>query len=71
MTALYSMKRKGGVFIAQIAEHKGGRFLDLRQWVEKDGDLIPTKKGVSLPLGCAGALSEALARAASAEPPAT
>jgi hypothetical protein len=62
MSQLYSVKRNGAHFVAQVAEHKGKRFLDLRNWIEKDGELVATRKGVTLPLACAADLAQALAQ---------
>lgn len=64
MNELYSVKRSGSLFVAKVAEHKGVSFLDFRNWIEKDGELVPTKKGVTLPLSCAPELAQALARVA-------
>lgn len=64
MSELYSVKRGATTVVAKVAEHKGVSFLDFRNWVEVDGELVPTKKGVTLPLSCAPELAQALARLA-------
>ena len=32
-----------------ISTYRGREYLDVRQWVEIDGQLRPTRKGISLP----------------------
>jgi hypothetical protein len=32
-----------------ISTYRGREYLDVRQWVEIDGELRPTRKGISLP----------------------
>lgn len=68
MTPLFTHEKRGGaVVVVQVAEFRGARFLDLRQWVPGDGEMLSTKKGVTLPLSCAKALGEALAALGSSE----
>lgn len=65
MNELYSVKRGATTVVAKVAEHKGVSFLDIRAWVEKDGALVPTKKGVTVPLSCVADLAQALAKVGS------
>ena len=41
-----------------ISTYRGREYLDVRQWVEIDGELRPTRKGVSLPRDYARELLE-------------
>lgn len=70
MTApVFRLDKSGGrALIAQFADYRGAPFLDVRQWVEKGGELRPTTKGVTVPLEAVRALGEALAT--SSPPPA-
>lgn len=61
-------KRGGARFIVQHSEYRGSHFIDLREWVEADGNLKATKKGCTIPPDVASALGEALLRI-SAPPP--
>lgn len=53
-------KRGGGRVVVQLAEYAGARFLDFREWVEKDGELTATRKGCTMPTQLARELGEAL-----------
>lgn len=55
-------KRGGSRLIAQFSEYRGTAFIDLREWVDADGELRPTKKGCTIPTDVAPLLGEALAR---------
>jgi hypothetical protein len=43
-------KRDGIKVRAAICTYGGSTFLDLREWAERDGEPIPTKKGATVPL---------------------
>ena len=47
-----------GVVRFGISTFRGREYLDVRQWVEIDGQLRPTRKGISLPRDCLRELVE-------------
>ena len=53
-------KRRGAYILAQICDFKGTSFLDIREWVPRDTDLVATRKGVTVPLESIPLLAEAL-----------
>jgi hypothetical protein len=53
-------KRGGGRVIVQLAQYEGARFLDIREWVERDGQLTATRKGCTMPPEISRELGEAL-----------
>jgi hypothetical protein len=59
-------KRNGAVVRVEIANYKGRPFLNIREWAERGGELLPTRKGVTVPLDAMRDLGKALL-AASAE----
>lgn len=59
--AFFTWEKSGReVFVAQISEFKGQKFLNLRIWTQTHEGLKPTGKGATLPLGGVRALGEAL-----------
>ena len=58
---LFEWRKRGGQFVrAMIAEYNGSRFLDIREWAERDGQPLATRKGATWPLEAIGELGEAL-----------
>ena len=53
-------KRGGSTVRFTIAEYQGSRFLDIREWVERDGRPLATRKGATMPLQAMQGLGEAL-----------
>ena len=56
-------KRGGAVVRFTIAEYQGSRFLDIREWVERDGEPLATRKGATVPLDALASAGEALTAA--------
>lgn len=56
-------KRGGATVRFTIADYQGSRFLDIREWVQREGEPLATRKGATLPLA---ALEEAGAALTSA-----
>jgi hypothetical protein len=56
-------KRGGATVRFTIAEYQGSRFLDIREWVEREGQPLATRKGATLPLDALAGAAEALTRA--------
>ena len=56
-------KTGGRAVIAQFSEHGGRHYLDVRLWVMKVDELLPTSKGVTVPLEAVKAFGEALSAA--------
>jgi len=44
----------------QISEYKGVQRLDIRHLFEKDGELLPTQKGVNIPVEFLPQLTQAI-----------
>lgn len=62
-TPIFEHRKRGGSrLIAQFSEFRGSEFIDLREWVDADGELRPTKRGCTIPTDIAPLLGEALAR---------
>lgn len=59
---LFVCQRKGagGQLMVRIAEFKGHRYCDARIWAPSPDGLIPTRKGVSMPLQELRAIGAAL-----------
>ena len=59
---LFEAAKRGGARVRfTIASFNGSApFLDVREWVEKDGEPIPTRKGATIPLEALEPLGEAL-----------
>ena len=57
------LKRGGNCVRAAITEFRGSRFLDIREWAKRDGQLVATPKGVTVPLEALQGLGEALTAA--------
>ena len=53
---LFEHAKRGGVTVkVTIADYNGSRFLDIREWVSRDGQPLATRKGATMPLdGIAG-----------------
>ena len=48
---LFEWPKRGGVSVrVTIAEFNGSRFLDIREWVDRDGQQLATRKGATMPL---------------------
>jgi hypothetical protein len=60
-------KRGGSCLRVMVSEYRGSRFLDMREWVERGGELAATRKGATMPLDTMQALGEALIAASHAE----
>lgn len=56
-------KRGGATVRFTIADYQGSRFLDIREWVDREGEPLATRKGTTLPLdaleGAGAALTSA------------
>lgn len=64
----FSWPKRGAFVRASVVEYRGSRFLDVREWLlNGSGDLVATKKGVTLPLEAVQPLSEALRSIAEAQ----
>lgn len=58
-------KDNGDTIRVELSEYEGHKFLQIRIWfTNDDGELKPTKKGVSIPLNKIKDISEALSVAA-------
>ena len=58
---LFEWPKRGGYFVrAMIADFNGSRFLDIREWAERDGQPLATRKGATWPLEAMEELGEAL-----------
>jgi len=63
-SVLFEHAKRGGATVkATIADYCGTNFLDIREWVERDGEPLATRKGVTMPLEAMRALGEALTAA--------
>lgn len=51
----------GAMIRASVSTFRGRERLDLRQWMEIDGELRPTKKGISVPVDFLPELEQAVA----------
>ena len=53
---LFEHAKRGGVTVkVTIADYNGSRFLDIREWIDRDGKPMATRKGATMPLdGIAG-----------------
>ncbi len=61
---LFEYRKRGGATVkATIADYNGNRFLDIREWVERDGEPLATRKGATMPLEAMQGLGEALTAA--------
>ena len=61
---LFELPKRGGKILrAAITEFRGSRFLDIREWVEREGQPLATPKGVTMPLEAMQVLGEALTAA--------
>ncbi|PSO13631.1 hypothetical protein C7E20_00970 [Sphingobium sp. AEW4] len=47
---LFDQLYRGDVWRLEIAAHEGRRFGNWRKWFWKDGELQPTRQGVTIPL---------------------
>jgi Transcriptional Coactivator p15 (PC4) len=47
---------------ARVSRFRGRVYLDIREWLEprSDGEIVPTKRGISVPADCLGDLQEAV-----------
>ena len=55
------LKYKKGIIRVEKKEYKGYKFVDIRRYYEnEEGEWLPTKKGVTLPLDKAEAIAEAI-----------
>lgn len=58
---LFAHAKRGGAMVrVTIAEYSGVRFLDFREWVDREGELLATRKGATMPLSAMRELGEAL-----------
>jgi hypothetical protein len=61
---IFECAKRGGVTVRFInAEYQGSKFVDIREWVERDGELVATRKGATLPLDALEAAGVALTSA--------
>lgn len=56
-------KRGGAIVRFTLAEYQGSRFLDIREWVEREGQQLATRKGATVPLDAMAGAGEALTTA--------
>jgi hypothetical protein len=64
---IFECAKRGGASVRfTIAEYQGSRFLDIREWVEREGEPLATRKGATLPLDALAGAGEALTRASRA-----
>ena len=64
---LFEHRKRGGATVkVTIAEYNGSRFLDVREWVERDGQPLATRKGATMPLEALEGLGTALMAASRA-----
>lgn len=56
-------KRGGATVRFTIADYQGSRFLDIREWVEREGEPLATRKGATLPLAALEGAGAALTSA--------
>ena len=61
---LFELRKRGGKILrAVISEYRGSSFVDFREWAERDGEPVATRRGVTMPLQAMEALGEALTAA--------
>lgn len=61
---IFEVRKRGGKILrAAITDFRGSRFLDLREWAERDGNPVATPRGVTVPLEALKPLGEALTAA--------
>ena len=53
-------KRGGATLRFTIAEYQGSKFLDIREWVEREGLPLATRKGTTMPLDAMTSAGEAM-----------
>lgn len=52
---LFELPKRGGITLrVALTEYCGSRFLDFREWAERDGQPFATRKGVTVPLEALG-----------------
>lgn len=56
-------KRGGATVRFTIAEYQGSRFLDIREWLEREGQPLATRRGATVPLDAIAGAGEALTSA--------
>lgn len=56
-------KRGGATVRFTIAEYQGSHFLDIREWVQREGQPLATRKGATVPLDALARAGEALTNA--------
>ena len=67
---LFEWPKRGGVSVrVTIAEFNGSRFLDIREWVDRDGQPLATRKGTTMPLEALQTLHAELGVELAAEAP--
>ena len=67
---LFEWPKRGGVSVrVTIAEFNGSRFLDVREWVDRDGQPLATRKGATMPLEALQPLHAELGAELAAEGP--
>lgn len=67
---LFEWPKRGGVSVrVTIAEFNGSRFLDIREWVDRDGKPLATRKGATMPLEALQPLHAELGAALAAKGP--
>lgn len=61
---IFECAKRGGTTVRfTIADYQGSRFLDIREWVEREGEPLATRKGATLPLEALGGAGAALTSA--------
>ena len=53
-------KRNGAIVRVEMDSYKGHPFLNIREWAERGGKLLPTRKGITVPLDAMRDLGKAL-----------
>ena len=69
---LFEWPKRGGVTVrVTIADFNGSRFLDIREWIDRDGQPLATRKGATMPLGALQSLYTGVGKELMAEGPDT
>lgn len=59
-TLLFEQLHRGEVWRLEVAEHQGRTFGNWRKWYWADGELKPTRQGVTFPVERLAELGEAI-----------
>lgn len=67
-SVIFEREHRGDVVRLEVATFKGRTFANLRRWYRQDGELKPSREGVTFPLEWLGDLGAAILAAADNAP---